>query len=169
MYLLQRGKIRKGVIDTLSKSVNLDYMGSSEFEWGALPKSLKCVRSNFGKYRRYITSNLVDINGRPLNLFHKFERDFDLIEYIKKLVLLSQDKIHLKEFSGFHANFDPNADEFLRQFDFWWDIETHVFFMFDEEFAKIFPTVLKNSFKVMIALEKADKKGESMAVKVDVK
>lgn len=39
-YLIQRGKIVKPLAEhdtRLSKAVNLDYMGSSEFEFGALP------------------------------------------------------------------------------------------------------------------------------------
>jgi hypothetical protein len=47
-YLIQRANIVKPLSPknqagkvTLSKSVSFDYMGSSEFEFGALPKSLK--------------------------------------------------------------------------------------------------------------------------------
>lgn len=43
-YLVQRGKIRHPLVEgRFSDAVNLDYMGSAEFEWGALPKSLRAA------------------------------------------------------------------------------------------------------------------------------
>lgn len=46
-YLVQRLASKKGTADP-SKGFNaffsLDYMGSSEFEWGAIPKALKSMR-----------------------------------------------------------------------------------------------------------------------------
>ena len=50
-YLIQRGKFEsrdfKEGIDSILK---FDYMGSSEFEWGALPKSLQAIRDKKEDY-----------------------------------------------------------------------------------------------------------------------
>ena len=60
MYLIQRGKFKKSDhkkgIDSILK---FDYMRSSEFEWGALPESLKRIRSNIKKYK-YFDVNIKD-------------------------------------------------------------------------------------------------------------
>src|ERR1035437_10162068 len=58
---IQRGKFEidpdKQGIDAL---VHFDYMGSSEFEWGALPKSLKRIRDTIQKYygKKFIIKGL---------------------------------------------------------------------------------------------------------------
>jgi hypothetical protein len=45
-YLIQRGEIKRPLVEgRLSEAVNLDYMGSAEFEFGALPKSLRALQS----------------------------------------------------------------------------------------------------------------------------
>lgn len=52
-YLIQRAKFRNNVntnksgIDSI---LEFDYMGSSEFEWGALPKSLAIIRKELNNY-----------------------------------------------------------------------------------------------------------------------
>jgi len=43
VYLLQRASYL-GKKENLDKSFNWDYMGSSEFEWGTLPRSIKAMR-----------------------------------------------------------------------------------------------------------------------------
>ena len=39
-YLVQRGEFRPQFKETMLKSCDMDYMGSSEFEWGALPTAM---------------------------------------------------------------------------------------------------------------------------------
>jgi len=49
-YLIQRMIKQKDPQEnpTIDQLYKMDYMGSSEFEWGALPKSLKLFTKNFG-------------------------------------------------------------------------------------------------------------------------
>ena len=51
-YLLQRGVFKKQFNNSkgIDGNVELDYMGSSEFEWGALPKSLRRICDNLSQY-----------------------------------------------------------------------------------------------------------------------
>jgi hypothetical protein len=49
--LIQRGKFEDRDFKTgIDSIVVFDYMGSSEFEWGSLPESLKCIQESINEY-----------------------------------------------------------------------------------------------------------------------
>ncbi len=134
-YLIQRASVQnnknsKGIDSVLS----FDYMGSAEFEFGALPDSLKRVRMfpesytqfqySFGNY----PSKVVTV------LCKKEQQDFvgDILES------LSENKIRLKGYS--------RSSEFVKDgnsnTNFWWDIDNDWFFWvlnpdFDLQFKKL--------------------------------
>ena len=120
-YLIQRASFchrenSKG-IDSI---VRFDYMGSSEFEWGALPKSLKAIRANISDY----VHSVVDIKGKPISVYCGSSQVSEIKEY---LIGLSENKFRLKEFSGFNNYINDNEMKYSR-FDLWWDIENHLIF-----------------------------------------
>ena len=49
-WLIQRAKFEDRKSTGIDSILSFDYMGSAEFEWGALPKSLKFIRGHFKEY-----------------------------------------------------------------------------------------------------------------------
>lgn len=122
-YLIQRAKFenrpdKKGIDQLLS----FDYMGSSEFEWGALPKSLKRVRENLADYVLFQYS----FKKHPAKVVTVFctKEQQDLVGDI--LEQLSEGKIRLKEYCDLDNYVVPKTK--YRDNDFWWDIDNDWFF-----------------------------------------
>lgn len=143
-YLIQTGEIQKPYNDykgkRLSESVDLQYMGSAEFEFGALPKSLRALQSNETMIQldKVEFQNEVykghDLSGtlRILHIFNKEELNHYIEEY---LIPMFRDKLHLKERSEFgYSSIRHNGER--SKVDFWWDIENHVMWSFDKLFMK---------------------------------
>lgn len=146
-WLIQRAQIQSPLADpkeaTLTKSLRLDYMGSAEFEFGALPASLRRIRSahyNSTRLVRWITQD-----ESPLRVFSCFN-EVDFAKYTEILSDLRFGNPRLKEVSRFGANYPQG--EFSRT-DFWWDIENDVIWSFNKNYMNRLPQYLKNSFEVM--------------------
>lgn len=73
-YLIQRASVRSDAAAdaTVSQAVRLDYMGSSEFEFGALPRSLRSIASKACDNASCLVPvelpGIHDRNGRPLQV-----------------------------------------------------------------------------------------------------
>jgi len=168
-YLIQRGKIKEDLNETqkLSEAINFDYMGSAEFEFGAIPRAFRFLKKNSSNLRRLKTN----INGKNLCVIHIFTSEDDLktyLEYIHQLSLASKD-IRLKERPQFSCHFekmenekdrDPirvriakSKNERLKQNQknttFLWDIENGVIWFFDNNLASLIVDILSNSFKAV--------------------
>ena len=132
-YLIQRANFadndgRKGIDSILS----LDYMGSSEFEWGALPESLNRIRT-------CLTYTFCDftINDKTVTIFCKVEDRPEISSYLKSL---AANEFNLKEFSAFDIWINDKKN--LLHFDFWWDIGNDLMFWrkdinFEKKFKKL--------------------------------
>lgn len=153
-YLIQRGRIISDVpnIVYLSKAVQLDYMGSSEFEFGALPRSLREMKRLQYQWSIRCIAECTE-NGNMLHVLSAFN-DVEFEEYSTYIMYLRnygyiktrQHNFHPKEsaeFSMFDRRPDPpkkvskNAKRYayVRQLaDFWWDIDNGVMFSFNEDF-----------------------------------
>jgi hypothetical protein len=153
LWLIQRGKIKgKQENVPVKENVTWEYMGSSEFEFGALNKALKRIRANFDKYRRVVFHDIVNIHGAPLVLLHPFQTVEELQEYKEQLLLLGQDKLRLQEISYFSSwCVDKNRwDKSNREnCDIWWDIDHDVWFSFDGEYMMVAPLNWQESFKII--------------------
>ena len=81
-WLIQRGKFEnrehKSGIDSI---LSFDYMGSSEFEWGALPKSLGNMRSGLNEYT-YLD---VPIQDKTITVFCKDSQKSSIKTYLTEL------------------------------------------------------------------------------------
>lgn len=101
LYLLQRGEIKSNKeSETLTESVSMDYMGSSEFEFGALPTSLRCVESQFPLYSLIEDSTitaLIDGEISPLYIYAVFDSDDQVFNYLNELKDVFLGKKRLKE------------------------------------------------------------------------
>jgi hypothetical protein len=142
-YLVQRGNISKLAPEEtrLTKAVDLDYMGSAEFEFGALPKSLRALQSGTRTLRIVSDIKQDDVPLRVLSAFN--EEEFG--EYIPYLHELRADKICLKEWLRFSP--DRIKDEYAE--NFWWDIENHVMWSFHKQFMNRLENYLQASFAYM--------------------
>ena len=153
-HLVKRARIRKPRNDykgaTLSQSVNMDYMGAAEFEWGALPQSLRVVQAQKSLYNRFkadrISKVLDDGSVAKLLYYANFDTTEQFEQYEEWLLDVINGKRHMKESlrmsvgTEVGGEYDP---------DFWWDIRNHVFMSFDKDYMKRLPQHLDESFRVM--------------------
>lgn len=127
-YLIQRGRIRhdetrKG-LDAL---VAFDYMGSAEFEYGALNKSLKALRADLKSYQAeeatFGQAKFVVFSSGSLSV---------TLHAVSEIGL---QKIRLKEWCDF-GEWAYRGDNFERRKEsrnnFWWDIENHFMWWIDQ-------------------------------------
>lgn len=136
-WLIQRGTFEtreyKTGIDSILK---FDYMGSSEFEWGALPKSLGRIRENIDSYT-YLD---VPIKDKIITVFCKDSQKSEIKQYLTDL---ADKKMKLKEFSAFDLYINDDS-WFGKKFDFWWDIENDLmFWKKDQEFEINFKKIIQ--------------------------
>lgn len=133
-YLLQRAGFAdnpgKGGID---KILDFEYMGSSEFEWGALPRSLKEIRSRKDQY----LYQDYEIDGITFTLFAPDDIQRDFPGWIKDLINL---KVRLKESSRIHVLYEDGEDFGP---DFWWSLcDGFMFWVKNKSFEKEFRTLI---------------------------
>lgn len=124
-WLIQRGSFRDlnnlqflgGSNDHL---INPDYMGSAEFEFGAIPKAFRRLMGHLEEYNLYVL-DITNINGVPFCLFCKKDRYDDILAELKSYI---SNRYQLKEYSGIHAHLSNSADDaWLRRTNFWWCID----------------------------------------------
>lgn len=139
-YLIQRGNFQDRPYKTgIDRILKFDYMGSSEFEWGALGTSLKRIRENIEEY----TLALVDITTADgvdykINVFCKAADLAQVIELIKNI---GDREYHTKEYTDFDNYLYPDR-AFECRTDHWWDIENdYMFWKKDKQFTKKFTTL----------------------------
>ena len=159
MYLVQRGKIRrplgKHVGQTLSQAVSMDYMGSAEFEYGALPKSFRRIEAQFLLYKKITVKEVTACLGDSdrtftLRLFANFDTPDDEVIYVRELLETLRGQRRLKE--SLRIEMDKSGVVVLdpqTYADFWWDIRNDVFFSFDKQFMSRLPEHLQASFEQM--------------------
>jgi hypothetical protein len=119
-YLIQTGRFQD-VSDTeiggLDSLINYDYMGSSEFEWGALPHSLEQICLLWAEYVIFQMDEIKDGDGQCLWVLCRKVQIEELKDALKKL--FSKDcPFDTKERTGMYDYVNLNA---LRV-NFWWDV-----------------------------------------------
>lgn len=143
MYLVQRGTFRTELNtkkhSELDKNIQFDYMGSAEFEWGALPKSYDRILDNVGDYFIHIHPIIKNANGVPLTIFCTNE-DWEWIQFaLEDFIKFNDPKkicsYHLKErisFADRHYKVGPPKSRWdkVDEDDFWWDIDHDFFFWY---------------------------------------
>lgn len=122
-WLIQRGSFRdipEDKIVGLDSLIQYDYMGSSEFEWGALPKALKHMTSNWKDYITFQIESIMDNEGQYLQVLCNKSQ----AEEIKDLVIKLFEKdcqIRLKERTGMYDYLSCESTYALNT-NFWWDV-----------------------------------------------
>lgn len=147
--LIQRAKIVKPLADkkaTLSNSVRFDYMGSAEFEFGALPSSLRHLKANRDDLAIRMLYDVKEGESSLRVLSVMDEIDFGhYSEYLRELRF---EDPPLKEVSYFSIK-PKYFLEKEKQADFWWDIVNHVMWSFDKNYMNRLIGHLHASFDAM--------------------
>jgi len=121
-YLIQRGKIEnrdwKTGIDSI---IRYDYMGSAEFEFGALSDSLHAIREVISEYA------LIDIpfKNKIITIFCQASDKPEMEEFLEKLY---KKEYHLKEWSAFPEVVNGGDSFYTDRVNFWWDIDNNFMF-----------------------------------------
>jgi hypothetical protein len=131
-YLVQRAEIAHPLKDSntrLSRAVDFDYMGSAEFEFGALPESFRRIELMGDRFvMRRVPS--IKLGEATLRVWSGFD-DEEFAEYVGKLQGLRADKIQTKENTRFGAEYPKSKFSVT---DFWWDISNDAMFGFHKIF-----------------------------------
>ena len=151
-YLIQRLNFRKnspsnGSFDDI---IGCQYMGSAEFEFGALPKSLKKLTKNFGSLKINTFEDLHDHKDKPLCIVAEVEKaELYFSDYINDLAL---DNTMLKEQSRFKDNVfgedwrgKPVNENDWTYVDAWWDVENDIIFTFGKMNGEKVLTAIRNT------------------------
>lgn len=140
--LVQSGHFKRNVdeldkkeITGLDDIVCLDYMGSAEFEWGSLPKSLRRMTINKDFYKVFVFNQYKDETGNSLKVYAPYIF-FKNIQNIVDQLVISGDG--LQEYCSLHRHIqkeEKNENDMYFDYkdnrDFWWDIENDFFMFFD--------------------------------------
>lgn len=134
-YLIQRAKINRPLAPAtvrLSQAVNFDYMGSAEFEFGALPQSFRRIEAMADAWKCRLVPEIME-GEIALRVWSAFtDEEFD--EYKGYLLCLrnpGSNTIRTKEGVRFEAGREKST---YSSTDFWWDISNDAMFGFDKNF-----------------------------------
>jgi hypothetical protein len=125
-YLIARAKIeerdyKKG-FDSI---VNLDYMGASEYEWGAIPESLARIRKNINDYT-YLD---IPIKNLSVTVFCHNDNKSDVNKYLTELASGKMRTKNGNHFDWYVQNEKKSDFTYVRdRVNFWWDIENDLMF-----------------------------------------
>jgi len=120
-WLIQRGSFRKVEekdITGIDSLISFDYMGSSEFEWGALHHSLMRMSTQWDKFIVFQIDEIKDADGQYLQVLCRESQKDD----IKKAILfMAEGKLDLKERAGLKEYLNCESEWSMRT-DHWWDV-----------------------------------------------
>lgn len=118
-HLVQRGKFRnQKEFQGIDSLVEFDYMGSSEFEFGALARALKAICGILPQLN-YCPTN-IEYDGKTLWLLCKTEDEIPLKEFFG-LVAANRFDVNVRTLELLHYGDKMGADGI----NFWWDLENN--------------------------------------------
>jgi len=144
-WLIQRGEFNNtqdNEINGLDSLVRFDYMGSSEFEFGALPQSYKHILKNHQTYK-FKKIKLKTKDETPKYIFIFADKN-DLEDVSMWIKIFSKKPYHnTKEVVGIYEAINGLKKSYTKC-NFWWDIENHWFAFINTE----------NQERINIAIQK---------------
>lgn len=151
-YLVQRGVVIENPKHNkkISENIQCDYMGSAEFEFGALSKSLRRIEAEMKLYHIVQIKEITN-NNKPLILWSKFPFE-QLPEYVEYLTQMRKRNLRLKESSYFNESLSEDFPSLSNRVDFWWDLDNDTMFSFRPDIMKVLPDSLRVSFDYMNSL-----------------
>lgn len=136
-YLIQRGTFRDIALEDivgLDSLISYDYMGSAEFEWGALPKSLNEICNQWEKYAIKSTP-ITDSKKETMWLICLPDQFDDIMKAVKYFSenQYSGQELRTKEFVGLYDYINPKKERSWNRADFWWDIDNNWMICFGQD------------------------------------
>lgn len=146
-YLVQRGNILNCTQDQkrLGDHVEWDYMGSAEFEFGALPKSMRRAQKVDPAQWNYFSRTMDVQSGDILSSTVESKELYFYSPHTQESMQGWLERIE-KCFKGRHL---MKESLYPTEADLWWDIENEVFFSTNKVFIKRLPDYLQSSWEYM--------------------
>lgn len=129
IYLVQAMVLKKEFDEKGGVDANfqLSYMGSAEYEFGALPKSLRRICGKLPESEVTVVEEIKNPEGVPLSVFGAGFAD----DYKNELMELASEKGHGKtKRSSYFTNVVSGTGYGSDKEWFWWDIENDFIFCF---------------------------------------
>lgn len=134
---LKNGGLSEDAMKLLRPIFSFDYMGSAEFEFGAIPKSFDSIAKHINEY----STHEISINDVPVYIICVDDLKTEIDNRINEV---AKNKVRLKEWSGFPAAL--GLDKYSKKEDCrhigWFDIDNKFLFFTDqtafEKTAKLF-------------------------------
>lgn len=121
----------KGAMEILNKVLSFDYMGSSEFEWGEVPKSFNRIfKENAKEYVAFMLEGLL----KPVHVVCKEKEKEEITAIIRKFAKNSCNDT--KEFVGFKESLED--DKYRKRIVGWIDIENDFMWFTDKKMYDFF-------------------------------
>lgn len=99
---LKNGGLSDNAMDLIREIFSFDYMGSAEFEYGAVPQALSFLASQASKNN--LINGEIEVNKNEI-VYYLSPREYEK-EVIDCIKLLRQDSLRLKEHCGLNHYFE---------------------------------------------------------------
>lgn len=160
LWLIQRGTFKnvlKEEITGIDSLFKFHYMGSAEFEFGALPQSLRrIIEANYGLYDFVEVESVKDKEGNTARVYCKMEEVNDAIEAVKHL---SKNDNGYKEFAGMNKYIKEGIGDSYYVGNFWWDVENDFFVIFGDDKQELLQAAISKMEEKWDVKPKPKKKG----------
>jgi len=148
MYIVQRGTFQKfdlanthQFITGTDGLIDLDYMGAAEYEFGAVPYSMRHIMDKFEDYSLN-ASNIKSFHGLPLYIFCRKDLYESIVKEIQFFIDYNDPHsiayYQLHEFISLPKHVYPyyaepsHAKFYSSRDDFWWDLKNDFMFFFGD-------------------------------------
>lgn len=134
---LVNGGIKPGDMSVLSQVMSFDYMGSAEFEWGAVPAAIKFLAELSGNEKGFFPKKNRLVIGEYKKVFYLCPKVYE--QGVKNLIdslLENEYKLRLKEYCGLSDRLNNKGGEFRKDNVGWLELDNGFFFFTDEEMFK---------------------------------
>lgn len=145
-WLIQRCKLNgKTEQPGFDSKFRLDYMGSSEFEVGSIPASLKFMCKNSVKLSVHKLAHIINYKSQYMHMICTDEIYEQYKIFIPSMI---KDEIQLKEASYLKENttgiwFGKPIDDSFSKVDMWWDILNNVMLCYGQSTAELIMASIK--------------------------
>ena len=134
-YLIQRGSVNdlsNSKIVGLDCLISYDYMGSAEFEFGALSKALKQIIKYFEQLT-IVDTKIKSNDGRGLFIICRIIEQPTVLFFIQQLM---NNEIRTLERHYLDRINKPNNSDYEKRINFWWDLDNNWMAMLGKSNAK---------------------------------
>lgn len=143
LWLIQRGvfrEINNDQITGMDSIIRWSYMGSAEFEFGALPQSLRRIAENKNCFSFKQIDSIMDLQNNPAIVYYHEDISNEIVDAVNHL---AKNDYGYKE-AALMNKYIKQGCSGLSDANFWWDVENDFFVMFGDNHRK----------QVEIAIEK---------------